>query len=541
MRILIAEDDIATRKMLEVQLRKWNHEPVVCSDGNQAWQILKLEDSPRLAILDWMMPVMDGLQVCREVRKLERRHYVYIILLTARDLTEDIIAGLEAGADDYVVKPFDPYELRVRIKGGERIVQLQSEVVAAKENLEEANRDLQKEIQDRKAAERDLQRARDELERRVDERTAELRLANEMLLQEIAERRRAQDALGRSQARYKELVENANSIILRVKPDGTITFFNEFARTFFGYSEEEILGKHVLGTIVPEVESTGRDLTALVLEVLKDPDAYTRVENENIRRNGERVWVAWTNKGVFGEDGSLSELLCVGNDITELKRAEDSIRGSLHEKEALLQEIHHRVKNNLQVISSLLALQGRRIDDEKVERVLLDSQSRVRSMALIHEQLYQSGNLSRIDFREYLENLASALFQSYGQTAGHISFSVVSDPVFLGVATAIPCGLIANELLSNCLKHAFNEGRSGSIRLILRRTGPSRYRFVVSDNGKGLPADLDYRASKSLGFSLVTRLAELQLHGRLEVRGNGGTQVQIDFEDREDAEGEERP
>ena len=131
MRILLAEDDVITRRLLEAQLKKWGHEVVPCSDGQQAWDQLNKDESPKLVILDWMMPVMDGLTVSKKIRELETRPYTYIILLTAKSRKEDIVEGLEAGADDYITKPFDPQELRVRIRAAIRIVQLQEDLLEA--------------------------------------------------------------------------------------------------------------------------------------------------------------------------------------------------------------------------------------------------------------------------------------------------------------------------------------------------------------------------------------------------------------------------
>ncbi len=131
MRILVAEDDSVTRKLLEVHLVKWGHQVVACSDGAQAWNVLGAEDPPRLAILDWMMPEMDGVTLCGEIRKLEKHPYTYIILLTSKNLKEDVVAGLEAGADDYIIKPFDVHELKVRVRAGTRIIKLQEDLLAA--------------------------------------------------------------------------------------------------------------------------------------------------------------------------------------------------------------------------------------------------------------------------------------------------------------------------------------------------------------------------------------------------------------------------
>ncbi|MDQ7781256.1 MAG: PAS domain S-box protein [Desulfomonilaceae bacterium] len=220
-------------------------------------------------------------------------------------------------------------------------------------------------------------------------------------------------------------------------------------------------------------------------------------------------------------------------EITQRKTAEQHIRRSLQEKEALLQEVHHRVKNNLQIISSLLALQSTHVRDKKTLEVLTDSQSRIRSMAFIHEHLYRSQDLARIDFAAYIRDLLGALLQSYSHVGSRVSLRLDVDPVFLGVGTALPCGLIMNELVSNCLRHAFPGDRNGEILVRVRSTGARTYELSVADNGTGLPEQLDYRQSDSLGLRLVTNLTELQLRGSLDVSSRNGTTVKIEFEDRE--------
>ncbi len=402
MRLLLAEDHPVTRKQLEVLLVSWGHEIVICTDGAEALNVLMQEGSPRLAILDWVMPGKNGAEICREIRTLKNRPYVYIILLTAKSGEEDVIEGFEAGADDYIVKPFVPHELRVRIRGGERIVELQSQLIDAKAHLESVNEKLQREINERKSVAEQLRRAHDELEKRVAERTADLSIANARLEDEVAQR----------------------------------------------------------------------------------------------------------------------------------KCAEELIRASLKEKEVLLQEIHHRVKNNLQIVSSLLALQCDRVNDPTVVDALKDSRGRIRSMALIHEQLYRSDDLSGIDFSAYLKELAAVLVQMHSHKLAPITVKTEGDKVLLGIGVALPCSLIVNELASNAMKHAFPDGQEGEIRIAFRRDGDDGYLLSVADNGKGLPEGFDFRACSSLGLQLVSNLAEIQLAGRLEVLTQGGTEVRVWFKDR---------
>jgi PAS domain S-box-containing protein len=185
-----------------------------------------------------------------------------------------------------------------------------------------------RDITARKQVEEDLQRARDELENRVRARTAELTDANRLLEQEIDERRQIETALEESEKNYRQLVQSANSIILKLDPRGNVKFINDFARKFFGYTEEEILGQNVVGTIVPQTESSGRDLAEMIQDIGRQPEHYVNNENENQRSNGQRVWIAWTNKGIADEKGEISEILCVGNDINQRKQAEQALRES---------------------------------------------------------------------------------------------------------------------------------------------------------------------------------------------------------------------
>jgi len=276
-------------------------------------------------------------------------------------------------------------------------------------------------------------------------------------------------------------------------------------------------------TVAPLVTNGTRSFLSITRDITERKRAeeeLRRAHDELERRVQERT----------AELKDLTERLLL--EIAEHARAEERLKASLGEKEVLLQEIHHRVKNNLQIISSLIALQSRHIADEKMGAVLNDSQNRIRSMALIHEQLYHSEDLARIDFAGYLRNLTNTLLRSYTDTAAAVTLRVETEPVLLSVGTAIPCGLIVNELVSNCLKHAFPRGGKGEIRVGLSRNQENEYILLVADNGQGLPEHLDFRKSQSLGLRLITNLAESQLRGRLEICSGQGVEVRIIFADR---------
>ena len=218
-------------------------------------------------------------------------------------------------------------------------------------------------------------------------------------------------------------------------------------------------------------------------------------------------------------------------EIAEREEAERKLRWSLEEKEVLLREIHHRVKNNLQVISSLFYLQADYVDDPRSLEILRESRNRVKSMALVHERLYRSADLAKIDFVEYIRSLANELFVSYGINQNIIGLKIESDQVLLGVDRAIPLGLIVNELVSNSLKHAFSDGREGELRLEIQ-VKDDRLNLVVSDNGRGFPENLDWQGVQTLGLRIVKILID-QLGGEIELDKSAGTRFTIRLTSRD--------
>jgi PAS domain S-box-containing protein len=216
------------------------------------------------------------------------------------------------------------------------------------------------------------------------------------------------------------------------------------------------------------------------------------------------------------------------NEIAERRKAEDKLQKSLDEKEVLLKEIHHRVKNNMTVITSLLQLQSGHIEDEKYKDVFNNSINRIRSMALIHEKLYKSKDLSKINFNDYLEDMINSMFMSYGLTSSKVVLKTDVKDVALGIDTAIPCGLIINELVSNSLKYAFPKDRAGEIKVSLCRNDKGEVEMRVRDNGIGMPEDFDFTMTDTLGLSLVNALVR-QLQGKIELHREKGAGFIISF------------
>ncbi|MBM4241785.1 MAG: hypothetical protein FJ150_09025 [Euryarchaeota archaeon] len=219
------------------------------------------------------------------------------------------------------------------------------------------------------------------------------------------------------------------------------------------------------------------------------------------------------------------------DEINERKEAEKRLKILLDEKELLVKEIHHRVKNNLMVISSLLNLQSRYIKDKEALGIFKESQSRAKSMALIHERLYQSTDLKRIDFGDYIRILATDLFHTYVTDPGIIKLNINVEDVMVDINTAIPLGLILNELLSNSMKHAFPEGRSGEISIDFH-SHDDEFTLIVKDNGVGFPDDLDFKNTDSLGLRLVNSLTQ-QINGKIEMDRTDGTKFKVTFTEME--------
>jgi two-component sensor histidine kinase len=224
---------------------------------------------------------------------------------------------------------------------------------------------------------------------------------------------------------------------------------------------------------------------------------------------------------------SLKRLQDYGQ-VAERERAEETFKASLRQQEVLLREVHHRIKNNLQIISSLLDIQASSVEDPHIVEMFMDIQNRVISMALIHETLYQSGNLRMVNFGVYVRTLAEQIFRSYNVAMDRISLQIRADEVMLDTNQAIPCGLILNELLCNCLKHAFPGERGGEVHIELRSEAAPQVTMLVRDNGIGFPSGMDSSHPETLGLQLVYSLTE-QLGGRLEIERNDGTTVKLTF------------
>jgi PAS domain S-box-containing protein len=347
---------------------------------------------------------------------------------------------------------------------------------------------------------------------------------------DVTERRRAEEALKASETKYRSLVTVMKEGLMAVDPHDVITFVNPKVCEMLGYTPEEIIGREV-ATFLADRESQKLLEEKTQLRSLGVSDTY---ELALRTKSGRTLYVLVSGTPVLDETGKLVGSLGVLTDISERKRTEERIQAALTEKTVLLKEIHHRVKNNLQVISSLLNLQSSHITDDRIRQLFTESQNRIRSMALVHEKLYQSRDLSRIDCGEYLKSLAANLFRSYGGDARGIALRVEVNGTFLGIDAAIPCGLIVNELVTNSLKYAFpgadgaDPAKPREVFVRLHTAPDESVRLCVGDNGVGFPGNLDFRSTTSLGLQLVSVLTD-QLGGTIELNRGEGTHFTIGF------------
>lgn len=337
-------------------------------------------------------------------------------------------------------------------------------------------------------------------------------------IRDISDRKRAEEV----RARLAAIVDSASDAIVGKDLDGIVQSWNPAAERLFGYSAEEALGHHVAMLLPPDHEGE----EDLILAKLRRGEIIEPYESTRLRKDGSLVEVWLTTSPVRDSRGQVIGASKIAHDISERKRAETRLLESLREKDVLLKEIHHRVKNNLAVISSLFYLQGRHTHDAGTQEILRESQDRVRSMALVHESLYRSENLAGIDFADYAQSLCEQLLRTYSVTDRFVLRTELV-PVTLNIDQAVPCGLILNELITNALKHAFPHGAGGEIRVVLRDLAGGEYELSVCDDGAGLPQgmDLDGAGEATLGLRLIRSLSrQIDAHFELS-RLDRGTQA----------------
>jgi PAS domain S-box-containing protein len=355
---------------------------------------------------------------------------------------------------------------------------------------------------------------------------------------DITSRKDIENALRESEERYRMLVDNVPDIIL-VHRNGVLLYVNPAAASMMGYTIQELYDTLLIFHVSPEYHG-------ILIDAIKrrmDSQDIEPYELEILSKSGERkrVVVRGCTIQYQGEPASLNVL----TDITERKIIEDQLRDfnekleievknrteelqtSLAEKEVLLKEIHHRVKNNMQVISSLLFMQARNAEQKEVRDILLESQNRIKSIALVHEKLYQSKDFDRIDYPDYLIRITKQIAESYKAGQNQVRIIVNNDTVYLSIDKAVPCSLIVSELVSNSLKYAFPDNRPGEIQIDFSLL-ENEYELIYTDNGIGIPESIEPGKTKTLGLELIQGLVH-QLNGTMTLDRSNGTKYTLRF------------
>ena len=334
----------------------------------------------------------------------------------------------------------------------------------------------------------------------------------------------AEHALRESEERFRTMADGLPLMIWVHDARGKLQFVNNTYGEFFGVTPEEMQDDRWQPLVHPEEGPAYVEEFFRCVREHQPFHACTRVRNTD----GAWRWIESFGRPRYSAPGEFLGHVGTSVDITDRKAAEEALHASLREKDVLLKEIHHRVKNNMQVISSLVSLQADALDDPAIRSVFNDLRDQVRTMALVHEKLYQSERLSLIDFAEYAGGLLAYIERAYSPAATDIRVTLDADPLALSIETAVPCGLILNELVTNAFKHAFRDRASGEIIVTLRVEAEGRVSLQVRDTGAGLPAGMDWRHAPSLGLQLVQMLAG-QLRGTIEMLAGQGTTFQLTF------------
>ena len=320
-------------------------------------------------------------------------------------------------------------------------------------------------------------------------------------------------SLQESEQNYTHLVRGLKDYaVFLLNPRGDILVWNPGAERITGYTANEVVGKQV--THIFSSHELGLELVNALDQVRSSGTLH--IEGWTGRKDAAPFWAETSLSKLVDAKEAMIGVSVIIRDATERRKAEDAMKASLQEKEVLLKEIHHRVKNNLQIISSLLRLQSETAKDKETAAFFLDSQERVRAMAMVHEYLYKSSDLSRINFSAYVSNLVRNLYRTFGPMSEHPP-TVAVDDVLLSLDVAVPCGLLLTELISNAAKYAYPDKKGGPVEIRFRDLSEGLFELSVADHGIGFPADFDWTKSDSLGLRLVRLLARKQLQGKISL------------------------
>lgn len=493
-------------------LKSRGYEVVSAMDGVEALDNLHKEPVDMI-ISDILMPKIDGFQLIRECKSDENLKNIPFIFYTATYTSkEDEEFAIGLGADKFVVKPMDP----------EKFLEIIENIINNKKvSAHEQNTTMDESVY--------LNLYNERLVKKLDHKVIQLEKATKSLQKEIIYHEEMEAKLLESEQRLKLALKAGNQGLW----DWDITtgdlYLSVRWKTMLGYTEDEI----------PDQISSWENLlhpddVAPVMDILNNYlEGKTKTYRAEFRlktKNCDWKWILGIGQIVKrDENGKPLRMVGTHTDISKDKKILDKLEASVEEKRVMLQEIHHRVKNNMQIISSLLSLQSLYVKDKYDSELFIESKNRVKSMAMVHEKLYLSKDMAEIAFEDYINSLISQVFSSYNVDINLIKILKDINGTKVNINTAVPLGLILNELLNNSIKHAFPDGHDGEINIGLHKINEG-YVFVFSDNGIGLSNDINIENPKTLGLQLINSLVG-QLDGIMDLDISKGTKYIIKFKD----------
>ncbi len=521
--ILIVEDEPTIALLERKEMESAGHTTAVSKDGAGALEILS-KDKVDVVLLDNQLPDMSGKELLPMIVSLYPK--IPVIMVTGHGDEHTAVEILKSGAKDYIVKDYEANY----IKSLSRFI----------ENIY---------------------------------RTAQLESVNNALLKTAI----------KSGKHYHNILHSMVEMVVVVSPDDTIQTVNASALSLLGYEDKELIGQSA-NMIFPEKRLS---LNVTGFNAFSEKSPVINAKTTCIAKDGHKIPVRYSCSVMHDENSRTQGAVYVALDISDSLDAENKLRDaysdlkvtqnaslnimedleirqteldtSLKEKETLLKEVHHRVKNNMQVIISLLKYQADNLKDKNFTLLLKESQNRIKSMSLIHEKLYRSEDLTRINFGDYIKNLVNDLYRFYNINTAKITLKVDTPDISFNIDTAIPCGLIINEFVTNSMKYAFPDNSEGEIKISLHRVSDCRsqnsdywhsvelpeaasgadgrnpesemFELILSDNGIGIPEEIDFKNTESLGLNLIFNLTQHQLGGSIELNRDKGTSFRVRFKE----------